>query len=146
MARGDFWMKERIRVRFTEVDRQSIVQNGAYLTYFSVALNEYFRALPFDRDNENAEAAGFHVVRADIEYRAPLRFDELFDIGARISRVGRSSFVFNYEIFRAGEEEAIVLGSQTWVNTDQKTRKSTPLPEIFRTRVAAAEQGRVEFA
>jgi acyl-CoA thioester hydrolase len=145
MARGDFWMIERVRVRFTEVDRQSIVQNGAYFTYFSVALNEYFRALPFDRDGENA-GAGFHVVNAQIEYRAPLRFDELFDIGARIARVGRSSFVIAYEIFRADGEEAIVTGSQVWVNTDQTTRKATPLPDSFRERVAAAEKSHVEFA
>lgn len=146
MARSDFWMTERIRVRFTEVDRQSIVQNGAYFTYFSVALNEYFRALPFDRDNENAPGAGFHVVRGDIEYKAPLRFDELFDIGARISRVGRSSFTFVYEIFRADEDEAIVTGSQVWVNTDQATRKATALPDMFRDRVAQAEKSNVEFA
>ena len=145
MARGDFWMIERVRVRFTEVDRQSIVQNGAYFTYFSVALNEYFRALPFDRDGENA-GAGIHVVNAQIEYRAPLRFDELFDIGARIARVGRSSFVIAYEIFRADGEEAIVTGSQVWVNTDQTTRKATPLPDSFRERVAAAEKSHVEFA
>ena len=145
MARGEFWMTEQIRVRFTEVDRQSIVQNGAYFTYFSVALNEYFRALPFDRDGEN-EGAGFHVVRAEIEYRAPLRIDELFDIGARIARVGRSSFTFVYEIFRLGEDAPIVTGSQEWVNTNQTTRKATPLPDIFHKRVAAAEKHHVEFA
>ena len=145
MARSDFWMTERICVRFTEVDRQSIVQNGAYFTYFSVALNEYFRALPFDRDGENI-GSGFHVVRADIDYRAPLRFDELFDIGARISRVGRSSFTFVYEIFRAGEDELIVSGSQVWVNTNQTTRRATALPDDFRERVANAEKDHVEFA
>ncbi|WP_182466682.1 acyl-CoA thioesterase [Sphingomonas gilva] len=145
MARNQFWMTERIRVRFTEVDRQSIVQNGAYFTYFSVALNEYFRALPFDRDGENP-GAGFHVVSAEIQYRAPLRFDELFDIGARISRVGRSSFTMAYEIFRADGEDAIITGSQVWVNTDQTTRKATPLPDSFRDRVAAAEKQNVEFA
>jgi acyl-CoA thioester hydrolase len=145
MARSDFWMIERVRVRFTEVDRQSIVQNGAYFTYFSVALNTYFRTLPFDRDGEN-EGAGFHVVSAQIEYRAPLRFEELFDIGARISRVGRSSFVITYEIFREDGGEAIVTGSQVWVNTNQTTRKATPLPDSFRERVAAAEKSHVEFA
>ncbi|OYY92141.1 MAG: hypothetical protein B7Y45_00990 [Sphingomonas sp. 28-66-16] len=139
-------MTERIRVRFTEVDRQSIVQNGAYFTYFSVALNEYFRALPFDRDNENVSGAGFHVVRGDIEYRAPLRFDELFDIGARIARVGSSSFTISYEIFRVDGDEPIVSGSQVWVNTDQQTRRATPLPDVFRDRVAKAEGANVAFA
>lgn len=145
MARSEYWRIERIRVRFTEVDRQSIVQNGAYFTYFSVALNEYFRALPFDRDNENS-GAGFHVVSADIQYKAPLRFDELFDIGARISRVGRSSFTMTYEIFREDGDDAIILGSQVWVNTDQTTRRATPLPQSFRDRVAALEKHLVEFA
>ncbi len=146
VARSDFWMTERIRVRFTEVDRQGIVQNGAYFTYFSVALNEYFRALPFNRDVENVPGAGFHVVRGDIEYAAPLRFDELFDIGARITRIGRSSFTFAYEIFRENEDQRIVSGSQVWVNTDQATRRSTALPDIFRDRVVLAEKHNVELA
>lgn len=138
MARADFWMTERMRVRFTEVDRQGIVQNAAYLVYFGVAFNEYFRHLPFDRDGEN-EGAGFHVVSAELRYAAPLRFDELFDIGARISRMGRSSFTMNFELFRAGEHAIIVEGSQVWVNTDQATRRSTPLPDAFRARVQQAE-------
>lgn len=147
MARTDFWMIERMRVRFTEVDRQSIVQNGAYLTYFSVALNEYFRHLPYDRDAEGAETrAGFHVVHAEIDYKAPLRFDELFDIGARISRMGRSSFTLWYEIYRADGDEMVALGHQIWVNTSQVTRKAMPLLETFRERVIAREGAHVKLA
>jgi len=147
MARADFWMIERIRVRFTEVDRQSIVQNSAYLAYFSIGLNEYFRHLPFDRDAENAGThAGFHVVHAEIDYKAPLRFDELFDIGARISRMGRSSFTFWYEIFRADSDEMVALGHQVWVNTSQVTRKAIPLLDVFRERVIDREGQHVELA
>jgi acyl-CoA thioesterase FadM len=32
------------------------------------------------------------------------------------------------------------------VNTNQTTRKATPLPDSFRERVAAAEKSHVEFA
>lgn len=34
-----------LRVRWAEVDPQSIVFNGHYLTYADVAITEYFRAL-----------------------------------------------------------------------------------------------------
>jgi len=147
MARSDFWMLERIRVRFTEVDVQGIVQNGAYLTYFSVALNEYFRHLPFDRVAEDARAeAGLHVVHAEIDYLAPLRFDEIFEIGARVSRLGRSSFTLSYEIFRADSEESVARGHQIWVNTSQVTRKAIPLADAFRERVTAREGDRVDIA
>lgn len=33
-----------LRVRWAEVDRQGIVFNGHYLTYFDVGITEYWRA------------------------------------------------------------------------------------------------------
>jgi acyl-CoA thioester hydrolase len=47
MARQEFRFAHRLRVRWAEVDRQGIVFNGHYLTYFDVGITEYYRALGF---------------------------------------------------------------------------------------------------
>src|SRR5262245_22519326 len=41
MAKKDFRFVHRLRVRWAEVDRQGIVFNGHYLTYFDVGVTEY---------------------------------------------------------------------------------------------------------
>jgi len=43
--RSDFRFFERLRVRWVEVDMQSIVFNAHYLMYFDTAVAGYWRAL-----------------------------------------------------------------------------------------------------
>ena len=45
MEREHFGLRERLRVRWAETDMQGIVFNGHYLTYFDVAITEYWRAI-----------------------------------------------------------------------------------------------------
>ncbi len=45
MERAQFRVSHALRVRWAEVDRQNIVFNGHYLTYFDVAITEYWRAI-----------------------------------------------------------------------------------------------------
>ena len=47
MARQEFRFAHRLRVRWAEVDRQGIVFNGHYLTYFDVGITEYYRTLGY---------------------------------------------------------------------------------------------------
>ena len=44
MARDDFRFFHSLRVRWAEVDMQSIVFNGHYLLYVDVAFTEFWRA------------------------------------------------------------------------------------------------------
>ena len=45
MSRASFSFSHRLRVRWAEVDKQNIVFNGHYLTYFDVGVTEYWRAI-----------------------------------------------------------------------------------------------------
>ena len=45
MAYTEFTFFHPLRVRWAEVDMQSVVFNGHYLTYFDVAITEYWRSL-----------------------------------------------------------------------------------------------------
>lgn len=144
-SRANFPLVHRNRVRFIEVDRQGILHNAHYLTYFGIALNEYYRKIGYDRIAIN-DAAGtaLHVVSAQVEYRAPLTLDEEVDIAARISRLGRSSVTFSYAIFKLDRDEPAALGQQVWVHTDKTTHKGTPWPEDFVTLIERVEGERLE--
>ena len=45
MTRQQFRFVHSLRVRWAEVDKQNIVFNGHYLTYFDVAITEYWRCI-----------------------------------------------------------------------------------------------------
>ena len=84
-----------LRVRWAEVDRQGIVFNGHYLTYFDVAITEYWRAIgvPYPAITDRWGSDLF-VVKASVEYHAPAHYDDVLDIGVRVARIGTSSMTF----------------------------------------------------
>jgi acyl-CoA thioester hydrolase len=144
LARSDFTFCHRLRVRYAEIDAQGIVFNAHYLTYFDVALTEYMRSIQYSfATGEKRENEDIHMVKALVEYRAPVYYDQEIDICARAAKIGRSSIQFLLEIHPAGEDRCLTSGEIVWVNTHQKTRKSAPVPEALTTALTALEGDRL---
>ena len=77
MTRDQFWFFHPFRVRYSEIDGQGVLFNAHYLTFYDTTITEYFRALGYDQ-YADAQKTGmdFHVVKAVVEYKAPIRFDQ----------------------------------------------------------------------
>jgi acyl-CoA thioester hydrolase len=131
----------RLRVRWAEVDKQDIVFNGHYLTYFDVAITEYWRALelPYPAIMERWSSDLF-VVKAGIEYHAPAHYDDVLDVGVRVARIGNSSLLFDLGVFRG--DEHLIGGELVYVNADPATRKAARVPDALRNVVEAYERGK----
>jgi acyl-CoA thioester hydrolase len=139
MARQEFRFAHRLRVRWAEVDRQGIVFNGHYLTYFDVGITEYYRALGYPYPDGLAQhGTDLYVRKAEVEYEASAEYDDELDICVRVERLGRSSFDFRLEIYRA--DQLLVGGKVVYVNADPATRKSAPLPDFLRSAIKLFEQ------
>jgi acyl-CoA thioester hydrolase len=126
------------RVGFSDTDAQGVVYYGRYLPYFDLARTEYGRRLGKIR----GPADTAFVVRAlEVEYHAPARFDDLLEVFVRVLRIGRTSVTFEYAAYRldpdAGEQ-LLMTATQTQVLIDVD-RKTAPVPEEFRSSVAAFE-------
>jgi len=138
MARTDFRFAHRMRVRWAEVDRQGIVFNAHYLMFFDVAITEYYRALGYPYPEGLAQhGTDLYVKKAEIEYHASAGYDDEIDVCVRVARLGRSSFEFQLEIYRADQ---LLIGGTVYVNADPETRKAAGLPEFLRTAIKAFEQ------
>lgn len=134
MPKQDFKFFHRLRVRWAEVDRQDIVFNGHYLTYFDIAMTEYLRALGFPYPDGLLEAGSdLFVVKATVEYKASARYDEEIDVHCRVARIGRSSIQFLFEIYRG--DDLLVTGENIYVNADPKTKASASVPDFLRTAI-----------
>jgi len=139
MAREDFRFSFPFRVRYSEIDGQKVVFNAHYLTYFDTAITEYFRDLGYDYVNQvERTGSDFHAVRTVVEYKRPILLDARIAVHVRAARIGRSSLSFALEIHPqdSGPEdrEAVAqgpyaLGEVVWVNADQSSHKSVPVPD-----------------
>jgi len=139
MARSDFSFCHPLRVRWAEVDRQGIVFNGHYLTYFDVGITEYWRAIGYPYPDALLEqGSDTFAVKATVEYKAAARYDDLLDVLVRVARIGRTSMQFLLEIHRG--ESQLISGELIYVNADASTRKPTPVPSFLREAIARFER------
>lgn len=135
----DFSFFCELRVRWAEVDPQGIVFNPHYFSYADVAITEYMREMGFTYpDGFSKYGTDMFAVNAAANYRASARFDNLLRLGARVARVGNTSFSFQIGVFR--KEELLVDLTLTYVNATIKERKPTPVPKDFIERIKAFEK------
>ena len=140
MAKSEFKFSFSFRVRYAETDAQGIVFFAHYLTYFDTAINEYLRDLPYNYiEHVKQTGTDFHVVKVTVEFFAPSHFDDEIEVYVRTGRIGRTSLTFFIEIFPKNGETTMVKGEGVWVNTDQKTYKSVPLPEALVVKLGNKE-------
>lgn len=141
-TRDSFSFFQPFRVRYSEIDAQGVVFNAHYLTYFDTAIAEYMRWLGYDYPAIAKETgADFHVVKALVEFKSPILYDQEIEVGTKVARIGNSSVTFTFVIFAKGESAALATGEIVWVNTDQRSRKPAPAPTRLRELVAARDNG-----
>jgi acyl-CoA thioester hydrolase len=136
----EYRLRERMRVRWAETDMQGIVFNGHYLTYFDVAITEYWRAIGWPYPAAfGGTGVDLFAVKSTVEYAKPARYDDVIDVGCRAARLGRSSIGFDLAIFRG--DERITRGEVVYVTADPVARRSVPIPERLREAIDSYERG-----
>jgi acyl-CoA thioester hydrolase len=138
MARADFRLTHSLRVRWSEVDPQNIVFNPNYLMYFDVAAGEYWRTLGFTYP-EGLSTLGVDtfVVSAKVDFHRSARYDDMLEVCARTTRLGRTSLRMALEIYRG--DEHLVTGELVYVFADPRTQTPTPIPDSLREAVRGYE-------
>ena len=139
--RRHFRFGHSVRVRWQECDAQGIAFNGSYLGWLEIAQAEYFRNLGFSI--YRIAAAGYFdsaVVKATLEYRAPVRVDELLDLRARVTRIGNTSLTLQAGIFRQDDADSpddapATVIEAVYVGFDADTGGTRRVPDAIRALV-----------
>lgn len=142
MTRSGFEFSHRLRVRYAEIDGQKVVFNSRYLEYADVALSEYWRWLRL-ADLPEWRAMEFHVARATVDYKAPLRYDDEFDACVRTERIGTSSVTSIIELVHADTGVLLTQIELVHVNVDLDAGRATPVPPAVRERMLKCGESRV---
>jgi acyl-CoA thioester hydrolase len=112
--------------RWLDNDSYGHVNNVAYYAYFDTAVNEHLireGGLDIARG-----AAVAYVVETTCRYHRPLSFPDRIDAGLVVTKLGRSSVVYDIGIFRSGETLAAATGRFVHVWVDRASGRPVPIP------------------
>ncbi len=140
LDKSKFRFKTQVRVRNYEIDWQGVVHNANYLLYFEVGRIAYLEHVGVKVDvNSIQHDSKVVVVRNEIDYRAPARFNDLLDVYTRISFIRDTSFAF--EGLLENVETKLVVGENisfhVWM--DHKTNRPMRIPDEFRSIIRKFE-------
>jgi acyl-CoA thioester hydrolase len=140
--RKDFRFFNTFRVRYAEIDGQGIVFNAHYMNYAEISLTEYLRHLGLDYVSLVQEGKmDMALVKSTLEFKASAYFDELLDVGVRVTGIGSTSFTVMFEMYRNESEEMILKANNVYVNYNVRERRADSVPDFFRRVVAQFEGG-----
>jgi len=75
-----------IRVRYPEVDAMGYLHHSRYLQYFEMGRVELLRSRGFAYAQLEREGVFFVVVKVEVKYKAPARYDEEVTLVTRVVR------------------------------------------------------------
>jgi acyl-CoA thioester hydrolase len=137
MRLSEFSWSNSFRVRWSETDAQGVVFNARYLDYADIAITEYWRAAGL-RLGHPEEALEFHVARATVNYRKPIKPEEMLSVTARTTKFGRTSMTYQVAIFGNGGDDDLRADVElVYVHVDLATHQSTPFPNWLPEKFAA---------
>ena len=132
----------RQRVRYGETDMQQVVYYANYLLYAEVGRVAYLRQLGIDYTREFLDrGVDFTIGEANVKYRAPLRFDDEFDIRVRVGEIRHSSWSFEYAIDRADGLHCADVSTVQVVVGRQPPMRAQRMPDGLRMVLENAKRG-----
>ncbi len=124
----------RIRVRYAEIDGQGVVFNAHWLTYFDDSCTRFMESLGFGAEFWTVEF-DVMLVRAELEWKGPARFDEWIDIEVAPTRLGTTSFDLHYHAGIA--DRPACDATITYVAVEPGANTSIAIPERVRAALSA---------
>jgi acyl-CoA thioester hydrolase len=106
----------RIRVRFAETDAMGIVHHANYLLYMEEARVEYLRAIGRPYTEMRTDGTDHAVLECFVQYRAPLRFDDLVDVHLVLAATTRATFQIAYLLTVDGTPRATAVTAHGAIN------------------------------
>lgn len=124
----------RITIRFGDCDPAGLVYYPVLFHYCHAAMEEFFAA----RCGVSYSALvgesrlGFPTVNARADFDAPFVYGDEVEVEVFVSRVGRTSATFEYQLRRAGDAEPRARATLVQVLMNLDTRRPVPVPDSLR--------------
>lgn len=119
------------RVRYCETDQMGVVYHPNYLTYFEMGRVEMLRAAGIAYADLERTGVLLMVVRADVRYRAPARYDEELRLETTLERAGPAKIEHSYRLTRKSDGQLLAEGATTLACVT-RAGEVRPIPDEIR--------------
>ena len=136
MTGDEFRVAADVIVRWRDTDALGHVNNSVYLSYLEMARWKYWTGLTGARTWKDVN---FILARAEIDYRSPSTVGEELQVWLRISKLARSSFVFDYRIKDKATGRLVAEARTTQAFYDYQRNKVIRIDEGLRRKIVDFE-------
>jgi YbgC/YbaW family acyl-CoA thioester hydrolase len=130
-------------VEFSDTDMAGIMHFSNFFRFMETAEHGFYRSLGFSVVMEQALGLGWPRVKAECEYKQPLRFEDLVEIHLLVRKIGARSISFDFR-FSKNENGAHIEAATgrltiVCVSRDETGRmKSAPIPAEILEKIQVA--------
>ena len=128
----------RVRVRYCECDPMGVVHHASYVPWLEIGRTEILRDTGVTYADMEKQGFFLVIVKLDVRYRRPVRYDEVVEIRTRVVGGSRIKIDHEYDVVvveRGGQpvEEQAAVGWTTLACVDGQGRPRE-LPEWLARR------------
>lgn len=121
----------RRRVQFADTDQAGMVHFSMYLRYVEEAEHAMWRSAGLAIADQTSDV-GFPRIAFAIEYHAPLRFEDEFEVRIGIETISLKSIRYHAELWRGGTKVSTSTHTAVCVVASASPMRSTTIPEAIR--------------
>lgn len=124
------------QVRDYECDFQGIVNNSIYLNYLEHCRHEFAKHLGVDVVALARQGINLVVVRAELDYKSPLRSGDFFLVNTTMERYSRIRLIFHHKVLHC-ETGRVIMNARIMtaaMNSQGKPFFPDELQVLFRER------------
>ena len=115
-----------IRPRYCECDPMGVVHHSVYPVWFEMGRTELLRSTGISYRELEESGVLLAVVRLEVRYKRPARYDDMLQLETRIATVGRVKIEHEYRLTRGDELLATATTTLACLDRDGAAR---PLPD-----------------
>ncbi len=124
-------------VHWSEMDAYGHVNNARFFVWFESARIAYMTRIGLV--NTGHSGLGPILAATNADYLRPVVFPATLVAGARVSRIGRSSFTMEYAVADAEQGTLYARGGGVIVTIRYPSYEKLPVPEEIRAAIEALE-------
>ncbi|SIO62375.1 acyl-CoA thioester hydrolase [Singulisphaera sp. GP187] len=129
-------------VQWGDQDAFGHVNNTVYFRWFESSRIAYFERIGLSAMMTTAKV-GPILASITCDYRRQILYPESVIIGAKVTRIGRTSIKMEHELFTQSNQALAAEGKSTIVVFDYSTNRPHPIPDPIRRAIEALEGERL---
>jgi acyl-CoA thioester hydrolase len=115
-----------------------VAHHSAYLPWLEIARTELVRAAGMSYAAMESQGTLLVIVKAEVNYRRPVKYDDVIEIRTRVDRISRVKIEHSYDVVvveRSGEQVEInACTARTVLASVNRDGEVTPLPAALARR------------